>query len=181
MMGRIGQLVALLLAAAAFLLVLLLPRQGVENAAVGHGALFLFSLFTGVFPGPTTAAVFLAGDILNPLIAALVAAVGSTMGESTSYAAGFGSHAIVEDLSNSSRRLERFGWYRRMAKWTESHISTHPFLTIFLVGAVPNPFMDLTGFAAGRVGYAFWRFIAAILLGKIVRFIAVAFLGAWTL
>lgn len=180
-MRRIGRWTALLLAFVTLGVGLWLPRDQVETAAAGFSALFVFALVTGVLPGPTTAAVFLAGSLLSPIGAGVVAALGSTIGETSSYAAGYGSHALLESTQRWSQRMRRFAFYRRGESWAQTYAAARPFVMLFIVGAVPNPVVDVAGFAAGRLGYSLPRFWLATLLGKSVRFVGVALLGAWLL
>ena len=77
--------------------------------------------------------------------------------------------------------MRRFALYRRVESWVRTYAAARPFLMLFIIGAVPNPVVDVAGFAAGRLGYSLPRFWFATLLGKSVRFIGVGLLGAWLL
>ena len=51
------------------------------------------------------------------------------------------------------------------------------FLTIFLLACIPNPIFDLTGVFAGATKYSFKKYFLAVILGKVIRFIGISYLG----
>jgi membrane protein YqaA with SNARE-associated domain len=163
----IGLFVATILLSLA---VFFIPLDPEEMKAYGYGGVFLITLLgaaTLFIPGPTMIATFAVGAFLNPILVALVAGVGSALGESTGYAAGFASRALI------SARDEKGAWYQRIFGW----MGTHPFLTIFLLDAIPNFVGDIAGLVAGRIKYSYLKFLAASFLGKTIRFSISAFLG----
>jgi len=56
-------------------------------------------------------------------------------------------------------------------------MGTHPFLTIFLLDAIPNFLGDIAGIIAGRNKYSYLKFLIASFLGKTIRFSISAYLG----
>jgi membrane protein YqaA with SNARE-associated domain len=54
-------------------------------------------------------------------------------------------------------------------------------LAIFLLAFIPNPVFDVAGIAAGALRIPVWKFIAATMLGRTLRFILLAYFGAWAL
>lgn len=141
-----------------------------ELKTYGYGGVFIVTLFgaaTLFIPGPTMVATFIVGSMLNPLIVSLVAGLGSAIGESTGYAAGHATRALI------SPREAKDTWYQRIYHW----MSTHPFLTIFLLDAIPNFIGDIAGLIAGRNGYSYVKFLLASFLGKSIRFGISAYLG----
>lgn len=138
-----------------------------EMAAVGYPGIFLVSLLgnaTIVFPAPSLALVFAMGSALPPLFVGLAAGAGEALGELSGYAAGFGGRAVIEDRK-SFQRLE--AWMKRAGG-----------ITIFVLSAIPNPFVDLAGMAAGALRYPIWRFLLACWLGKTLKTTLVAWAGA---
>jgi len=101
---------------------------------------------------------------LNPWVLGSLAGVGEALGEWSGYVVGFAGDTV----------FERFGIYRklrpRFGRWMEKRGS----LLLLLVSAIPNPFFDLVGIAAGTVHYPFARFMAIILVGKILKGLVVA-------
>lgn len=151
--------------------VLFIPLNPDEMKVYGYGGVFLITLFgaaTLFIPGPTMVATFVVGAMLNPAIVALVAGLGSAFGESTGYAAGYASRAFITPQEKNNT------WYQRIFRW----MSTHPFLTIFLLDAIPNFLGDIAGLIAGRIKYSYWKFLLASFLGKTIRFSLSAYLGS---
>ena len=150
--------------------VLFIPLNPEAMKAYGYGGIFLITLLgaaTLFIPGPTMVATFVVGSMLNPLLVSLVAGLGSAFGESTGYASGYASRAIITPQERNST------WYQRIFQW----MGTHPFLTIFLLDAVPNLVGDIAGLIAGRIKYSYLKFLLASFLGKTIRFSISAFLG----
>ncbi len=150
--------------------VLFIPLNTEELKAYGYGGVFLITLFgaaTLFIPGPTMIATFVVGSMLNPVFVALVAGLGSAFGESTGYFAGYASHAIITPQERNNT------WYQRIFHW----MGMHPFLTIFLLDAIPNLIGDIAGLIAGRTRYSYYKFLIASFLGKTVRFSISTFLG----
>jgi membrane protein YqaA with SNARE-associated domain len=128
---------------------------------------FLISLVgnaTIVLPAPSLALVFAMGSVLNPLLVGLVAGVGEALGELTGYAAGFAGRAVIEDYQT----------YGRMVDWMERRGG----ITVFVLSAIPNPFFDLAGIAAGTLRYPVWKFLLFCWLGKTLKTTLVALAGS---
>src|SRR5690349_241356 len=150
--------------------VVFIPLNPEVLKAYGYGGVFLITLFgaaTLFVPGPTMIATFVVGSMLNPVIVALVAGLGSAFGESTGYFAGYASRAIITPQEVNTK------WYQRVFHW----MGMHPFLTIFLLDAIPNLIGDIAGLIAGRTKYSYVKFLIASFLGKTVRFSISTFLG----
>jgi membrane protein YqaA with SNARE-associated domain len=141
--------------------------QFADLAAVGYPGIFLVSLLgnaTIVLPAPTLALVFAMGSALPPLLVGLSAGLGSALGELTGYAAGFGGQAAIENVAV----------YGRLVSWMERRGG----ITIFLLSAIPNPFIDLAGIAAGSLRYPLWRFLLFCVLGKTIKTTLIAWAGS---
>lgn len=164
----IGVLVLSLLLSVA---VLFIPLDADELQAYGYGGVFLITLVgaaTLFIPGPTMVATFVVGSMLNPLLVALVAGFGSAIGEFTGYATGYASLAVI------SPKERKNTWYQRILRWMQKH----PFLTIFILDAIPNPLNDIAGLIAGRMKYNYIKFLVASFLGKTIRFSLSTYLGS---
>ncbi len=112
-------------------------------------------------------ATFIVGALLNPILVALVAGLGSAIGESTGYLAGYASRGLIMPQERKET------WYQRIFHW----MSAHPFLTIFLMDAIPNLLGDIAGLIAGRTKYSYFKFLLAGFLGKTIRFSLSTYLG----
>src|SRR5512141_1732632 len=96
------------------LAVFLVPLDPNELRVYGYGGVFIITLLgaaTLFIPGPTMVATFVVGAMLNPAIVAIVAGLGSAIGETTGYAAGYASRAIITPQDRTST------WYQRIFHW----------------------------------------------------------------
>lgn len=144
--------------------------QAEKFAAYGYPGIFLISILanaTVLLPAPGVAVVFAMGGVFNPLIVGVVAGAGAAIGELSGYAAGFSGQVVVE----------RTKVYDRIESWMQ-HYGTP---TIFVLAAIPNPFFDLAGIAAGALKMPFHKFMLACLLGKIVKMWIFAYAGAYSI
>jgi len=147
--------------------ILALRDRFAELGAVGYFGIFLVSLVgnaTVILPAPSLALVFAMGSALSPLLVGLVAGTGEALGELTGYVLGFGGQAFIEDQKIYDRLV---GWMERRGD-----------ITVFVLSAVPNPFFDLAGIAAGALRYPLWRFLIFCWLGKTLKTTTVAWLGS---
>lgn len=147
---------------AAFLLRNSLPSV----RTIGYGGVFLLSLIGSasiLVPVPSIAAVCAGPGIakLFPIPVAILAAFGETIGELTGYILGF----------NGSQIAERRRIYPHIKRWMERRGS----IVIFISCSIPNPLFDLVAIAAGTLRYSIWRFIAAVLAGKLVKSATIAY------
>jgi membrane protein YqaA with SNARE-associated domain len=150
--------------------VLFIPLNPDKLAVYGYGGVFIVTLLgaaTLFIPGPTMVVTFVIGSLLNPIIVSLIAGLGSAIGESTGYAAGYASRSLITAKETKST------WYHRIFRW----MGSHPFLTIFILDAIPNLIGDIAGLIAGRIKYSYYKFLLAGFLGKTIRFAISAYLG----
>jgi membrane protein YqaA with SNARE-associated domain len=188
---------ALALGAAALVLapsiaLLLLPiwvDLGEENLeGFGYAGIFLANLASTatVFipvPGLTAAGqalILSGGETLRPVPVGILGGVGMALGEITAYVAGRIGHEMAEGRTLGGPR-----WFRRIVERTAQAISwlmaRYGMLTLFVLSAIPNPAFELAGLTAGAVRMNFWRFMLAVLTGKVARGLALAFLGAYSI
>ena len=141
-----------------------------DFAAYGYPGIFLITLFanaTVFLPAPGVAVVFAMGSIFNPLGIALAAGTGGALGELTGYLAGFSGQAVVEktDLFN---RIQP--WVRKYGGWA-----------ILVFSAIPNPFFDIAGVAAGVSKMSFWKFLFFCWIGQIIKMAMFAYAGLYSI
>jgi membrane protein YqaA with SNARE-associated domain len=156
-----------LLAVAVTLAIALFRDELARFEHYGYPGVFLISLLgnaTVILPAPSLAVVFGMGGVLNPLLVGLVAGVGEALGELTGYLAGYGGRAVIEDWQ----------MYHRLGRWMQRHGSA----TIFVLSAIPNPIFDLAGIAAGALRFPLAQFLLSCWVGKTIKTIAFAFIGA---
>jgi membrane protein YqaA with SNARE-associated domain len=117
-----------------------------------------------VIPVPGLAAVCAGATSefgLNFVLLALAGAAGSTIGEMTGYLAGYGSQGVVQKAR----------CYSRIRNW----VVRRGGFALFILAVVPNPLFDIGGIAAGSLGYPISRFFLWVGLGKLIKFLIVAY------
>jgi membrane protein YqaA with SNARE-associated domain len=106
----------------------------------------------------------------------LVGGIGMGLGEITAYIAGAGGREIAQ-----GRQVGGPQWFRTAVNKTILAISwlmrRYGMITLFILAAIPNPVFEIAGLTAGAVRMKFWRFLGPVLAGKILRGIALAYLG----
>ncbi len=146
-------------------------REEAEALAVyGYPGIFLIALMTNatiLLPAPGIAVVFAMGTIFNPCGIALAAGTGGALGELSGYLAGFSGQAVVE----------RTKVYERFHEW----IQQNGFLTVLILAAIPNPFFDLAGVAAGILKMPLRQFFAAVWIGVTLKMLFFAWVGSSSL
>lgn len=138
-----------------------------ELAAFGYPGIFIISILanaTVLLPAPGVAIVFTMGGVFNPLIVGIVAGVGSAIGELSGYMAGYSGQAVIEH-GNIYNKIHPF-------------IEKYGAATIFIMAAIPNPFFDLGGIAAGILKMPVRTFLFWCILGKIIKMLIFAYAGA---
>ncbi|MDA1349472.1 MAG: VTT domain-containing protein [Chloroflexi bacterium] len=127
------------------------------------GVLFLSFLgaVSMVLPVPGLIAMCGVSTVLNPFVLGLLHGLGEAAGETSGYAVGYGGSPVIE-----KRRF-----YRRAKRWMERRGT----VALFAVSAIPNPFVDIVGIAAGGVKYPFKRFLVTVWVGKTIKGLLVAY------
>ncbi|NLE76828.1 MAG: VTT domain-containing protein [Chloroflexi bacterium] len=169
-LAALPRLLVLLLIVGLTMTILLNREQLRRVAGYGYPGVFLISLLgnaTIIMPAPSIAVVFAMGATLNPLLVGLAAGVGGALGELTGYVAGATGRAVIEDRDLYQRVV---GWTRRFG-----------LIAIFVLSIVPNPFFDIVGMAAGVLKVPLWQFLLVTWVGKTIKTVATAYMGAGSL
>ena len=141
-----------------------------EFAVYGYPGIFVLAFLanaTVLLPAPGIAVVFAMGGVFNPLLVGLAAGAGGSLGELSGYLAGFSGQGVLEHVDI----------YNRMVAWMRRYGD----LTVLAMAAIPNPFFDITGLAAGALKMPVWRFLFWAWLGITFKMIVFAYLGAASL
>jgi uncharacterized membrane protein YdjX (TVP38/TMEM64 family) len=141
-----------------------------EFAAFGYPGIFLVALManaTVFLPAPGVAVVFAMGNVFNPLGVALAAGAGGALGELSGYLAGFSGQAVIE----------RTDVYGRIHPW----VVKYGLWAILILSAIPNPFFDIAGVAAGIAKMSLRRFLVACWIGQTIKMAFFAFAGYYSL
>ena len=99
----------------------------------------------------------------QPVLVGIIVAAGSAIGELTGYSTGVGGRSVI---ANS-----------RVGRLLVALMRRYGTLTVFCVAAVPNPFIDVGGIAAGVAGMAMRRFMTVMFIGKCLNYIAIAYIA----
>ncbi len=141
-----------------------------EFAAYGYPGIFFIMLLanaTVILPAPGVAVVFAMGSVLNPLGVAFAAGAGGAIGELTGYLAGFSGQAVVENTKIYNQILP---WVKKYGAWV-----------ILVLSAIPNPFFDMAGIAAGIAKIPLWQFLLACWVGQTIKMAMFAYAGAYSI
>jgi membrane protein DedA with SNARE-associated domain len=164
------RLLALLVVIAITVYIYSIRERVEEFAAYGYPGIFLIALLTNAtvfLPAPGVAVVFAMGNILNPIGVALAAGTGGALGELSGYLAGFSGQAVIEK-TNAYEKIDP--WVRKFGPWA-----------ILVLAAIPNPFFDLAGVAAGVAKMPLTRFLLACWAGQMLKMMLIAYAGFYSI
>ena len=146
-------------------------RDHVDDfAAYGYPGIFLIAMManaTVILPAPGVAVVFAMGSVFNPLGVAFAAGTGGAIGELSGYLAGFSGQAVVE-RSDIYDKINP--WVKKYGGWA-----------ILVLSAIPNPFFDIAGIAAGIAKMPLWRFLLFCWIGQLIKMAMFAYAGAYSI
>jgi membrane protein DedA with SNARE-associated domain len=161
---------------------LVVPDLTERLEGLGYAGVFLANLASTatVFipvPGLTAAGqtlIVTQGKELNPIIVGLLGGTGMALGEVTAYAAGAAGSEAAEEGRLQAPRLVRPA-VERVIGWVDWLMDHYGFVTLLTLSAIPNPFFELAGLTAGATRMDFRRFMVAVLIGKNIRGLLLAF------
>lgn len=134
----------------------------------GYVGAFLISLIasaTIILPAPGIAVVIAMSTTLDPLVLAVVAGIGSAVGELSGYLAGASGSALVP-----ARRRAQFEQLRRLT-------DRYGVAGLAFLAALPLPLFDFAGIVAGILRMRVASFLTAVSLGKSVKYLVLILLG----
>lgn len=138
-------------------------------SSFGLLGIFLINLIgsaTLFVPAPAIATVVAGGFLYNPLFVAIVSALGSAIGDMVGYTLG---HSGKEILFKNHPF-----WYKIFRE------AFHKFAAVFIIffSFIPNPVFDFVGVIAGIFHYPAHRFLIYVLIGRFLRNLLLAYVGA---
>lgn len=161
MNSRIRKILEILLicviAGASVLIFVFRNRIG-EVGTVGYAGLFglcFLANATVLLPSPSLMIAASCALIMNPLLVALAAALGSSAGELVGYAFG----TVTRDLSPKWK-----GWLDRLAKKVRGEV-----FLVFILALLPLPLFDFVGIYSGGTKMNLVKFYVACFLGKFLK------------
>lgn len=125
---------------------------------IGSATLFI--------PAPAIATVVVGGILYHPLIVAVVAALGSGIGDMIGYVLGKSGKEVL---------------FKRNSFWyTLFRELFHKFAAVFIIffSFIPNPFFDAVGIFAGVFSYSPVKFFIYVLIGRFLRNLLLAYWGS---
>jgi uncharacterized membrane protein YdjX (TVP38/TMEM64 family) len=168
------------LIALASLVVYVFHRQLVHLRRLGYLGLAVMSFLGGatvvLLPVPSLATTFAMGAVLNPWAVGLIASTAETLGTLSGFLVGASAREALQAESQSGAAGEHTV-LPRVRRWVEQH----GLWAIFAFSAIPSPFLDIVGVAAGVLRIDPWRFLTVCWLGKTVKTLGVAWAGAGAL
>ncbi len=144
------------------------PERVDELEQYGYLGAFLISLVsnaTVILPVPGIPLFALGAALPSPTMVGIAGGTGAVIGEITGYMVGYSGRGIVKGSQTYARLM---GWVRR---WGTK--------AIFIFSLIPFFPFDLAGIAAGVLRFSFWKFLLACWLGRIIKYIGIAWAGAW--
>jgi uncharacterized membrane protein YdjX (TVP38/TMEM64 family) len=137
-----------------------------EFEQYGYVGIFVVALLanaTVLIPAPGLAIISAMGSVFNPLGVGLAAGTGGAIGELSGYLAGFSGQAIAENTQIYNRIKP---WVEKFGGWA-----------ILVLSAIPNPFFDAAGIAAGIVKMPLRTFLISAWIGQIIKMTFFAYAG----
>jgi uncharacterized membrane protein YdjX (TVP38/TMEM64 family) len=141
-----------------------------ELGMLGYPGVFLVSMVwnsTVLVPIPSFWTYFFLGQIFNPALVGLAGGSGASVGELTSYLAGYSGRVML-------REQKRIKLYTRVENW----IKKWGFIVVFAFNLVPFFPFDLVGIAAGATRFPLWKFYLACLAGRTLSYGFIAWAGS---
>lgn len=162
----LARILAIILVISVSVFVFSIRERAEEFAIYGYPGIVLISFLayaTVLLPAPGAAVIFAMGAIFHPIGVGIAAGIGATIGELTGYLAGFSGQAVIE----------RIDTYTRLSHWMQKNGP----LTVLILSALPNPFFDLAGIAAGALKMPVHIFVFWCWIGETIKMVIFSFLG----
>lgn len=142
-----------------------------EASSLGLLGIFIVNFVSSAtffVSAPAFLTIITGGNLYSPILVAGIAAVGACLGDMLGFIFGHSGRRLAK------KRLDKHPAIR----FLEKHFHRHGALIIFLLAIIPNPFFDAIGILAGVVNYPALRFFAIMLVGRFLRYWALAQFGS---
>ncbi|MCC6298612.1 MAG: VTT domain-containing protein [Anaerolineales bacterium] len=167
---NILRVVAFITAVAITLYIYSIRDRVKDFGELGYPGIFLIALLanaTVLIPAPGAFVVYSMGAVFNPLLVGLFAGTGGAIGELSGYLAGFSGQAVIE----------RTDIYERTKPWVDKYGGW----AILFLSAIPNPFFDAAGIAAGIAKMPLKTFLFFVWIGQLIKMTMFALAGKYSL
>lgn len=141
-----------------------------EFKQYGYAGIFIVAMLanaTVFIPAPGIAIIYAMGAVFNPLYVGLAAGTGGAIGELSGFLAGFSGQAVIE----------RTHIYERVKPWVDKYGGW----AILFLSAIPNPFFDIAGFAAGIAKMKLRTFLLSVWIGQLIKMTLFAYAGKYSI
>lgn len=145
-------------------------KQLSELGSYGYAGIFVACLAansTVFLPAPSSAIVLAFASVFSPVPVAIAGGLGAALGEVAGYIAGYSGRSLAAGSSTGVR--------------AQSLVNSYGVATVFAFAFLPLPLFDLVGVAAGATRMNFIGFILACVLGKLLKMLIYAYIGAGVL
>lgn len=142
-----------------------------DASSLGYLGLFVVNFISSAtffISSPAFLTIIAGGNLYSPVSVAIVASLGASLGDMLGFAFGHSGRRLTK------KKLDR----HKTIRFLEKHFHRHGVLIIFLLAIIPNPFFDAIGILAGVLNYPPIRFFAIMLVGRFLRYWALAQVGA---
>ena len=142
-----------------------------QAESLGLLGLFLVNFISSAtffVSAPAFLTIIAGGNLYSPILVALIATLGACLGDMLGFAFGHSGRRLAK------KKLDR----HKAIRFLEKHFHRHGALIIFLLAIIPNPFFDAIGILAGVVNYPVLRFFTIMLIGRFLRYWALAQFGS---
>jgi len=138
-----------------------------EYGLLGVFVIALMANATVLLPAPGVAIIYAMGSVFNPFLVGLAAGTGGALGELSGYLAGFSGQAVIE----------RTDVYDRFKPWVDKYGGW----AILVLSAIPNPFFDVAGIAAGIARMRMRTFLFSTWIGQLIKMTLFALAGRYSI
>jgi membrane protein YqaA with SNARE-associated domain len=139
--------------------------------APDFAGLYLFGVYAipsnSIVPVPHEPGLLYFAQFYHPVWIAIAGTLGTGVAAFADY--GVVEAALRHPRINSARQARLFKW---AVKW----LMRYPFATCFIFSLTPLP-IYVVRILAPAAGYPVWRYVCAIMLGRLPRFFALAWIG----
>ncbi len=134
----------------------------------GYPGLFVLMILSAsaYFPVPGPPTVALAGALLNPWLVGLVAGLGNSVGEMSSFLLGKGAGETLHEVRQRALFVTVERWLRQRG-----------FITVLVLAAVPNPVFHAVTLTSAGMGFPARRFWLACAIGNVIKYTVLALTG----
>src|SRR3989344_4908403 len=142
-------------------------KDGQTLGLLGILIINFFSSATFFVSGPAFLTVIAGGSVYPPLLVAVIASIGTALGDTLSFFFGYSTRHIA------LRKFEEKLWFRVL----EDVFKAYGGIMIFFFSLIPNPFFDGIALIAGAFKYDIKKYLVIVLVARFLRFTVLAQIG----